>query len=159
MGNTAPPGTTGAGLKEAAEILAKAKELMPGFEKETRSGPLQVIGRLMLGLAAIAAVSASVSGYLDWRATNSISESTHWLRWGLIALILLCLAGSVTLISFLAKRHPSLLSSPSEWSEKVHEVLVEPALMADLRTAVFDAVAKQRTEKEAKDRQEKEAEG
>ena len=71
-------------------------------------------------MAAIMAVCASVSGYVDSRGTAGISGSTVALRVALIVLIGICVLGSFQLIEFLAKDHPSLLSSPSEWSEKVH---------------------------------------
>lgn len=114
-------------IKDAAEVLKATKDLIPGMEKQGHVGPLQVVGRLLLGLAAILAFCVSASGFFDWKIGHGLSESTYWLRGGMLVLLGSCLLGSVILIGHLALNYPSLLSSPSAWAESVQPDLL-PAI-------------------------------
>ena len=92
----------------------------------TRSGPLQVMGRLYIGLTAILALSASVAAYMDMQiVTSNVSVITCILRCSLLTACLAGLIGTVVLVGFLAKRSPSLLSSPTEYAHTVHDRLMD----------------------------------
>src|SRR5205814_306207 len=100
---------------------------------------LQLIGRLFLALTIIVATAASVAGFLDWRMLLAmpanpspamsekfveLSSITHWLRFTVVGLVALVVFGGSWLLYFLARRHPALLSSPTEFDPRVHESLL-----------------------------------
>lgn len=119
-------------LKVLKEVSATPPEAKP-VERETRSGPLQVLGRLYLGLTAIVAAAASLSAFVDWRVLHSVSTATTVLRLCLGIVVLVGVAGSCLLVWSLAERHPALLSSPSEFDSTVHgQLMDETASTAEL---------------------------
>ena len=117
---------TGEALKVCSEATKAASEKGP--PSETRSGPLQVVGRLFLGLAAIVAASASICGYIDLRLMKGISTTTSLLRVLLFSVVSVGVVGATWLVFFLARRHPSLLSSPSELDPTVQPRLMDEAI-------------------------------
>ena len=130
--------------KSVKSLSEAARVVKPGHSADSQratrsSGPLQVVGRLYLGLTAIAAASAGVAGYIDTTMRLAApSESTLWLRYvagGAIALgCLVCL----WLVRYLSVHRPWALSSPSEFSPDVHSEMlydVEVEESGDKRSA------------------------
>lgn len=127
-------------LKPIAEVVKAVAEAIkavgsptaPNPEKSApvRGGPLQVVGRLYVALAAIVALAASAAGYIDMRAfdaSKTISPTTHALRCVVIVVVVGGLGAGLWLVWFLANRHPSLLFSPTEYSGSVHASLMDRA--------------------------------
>lgn len=122
-------------IRDIISSLLKSKQEPP--QQQSRSGPLQIAGRMVLGLAAIVALAASVSGYFDWRIGRSeVHWSTCCLRLTLVVLIGFCVVGITALIYFLTKRHPTLLSSPTELDARVHQQLMDVTKGKDYITAI-----------------------
>jgi len=118
-------------LDIAKQVVELAKELASGIAPEgekaaessnrtTRGGPLQVVGRLYLGLTTIAALAATAAAFIDGRSSNSVGWETTGLRILVALAVFGGLAGGAWLVYFLAKRHPSLLLSPTEFTAEVH---------------------------------------
>lgn len=118
-------------LKSTAELVKAATAAIrptPDDDEgqiKTRSGPLQVIGRLYVSIIIILAASASAGAYIDLKVGHGIATSTLCLRFVLILSSVLGLAGGGWLLWYLVKKRPSLMFSPTEYSPAVH-----PSLMA-----------------------------
>ena len=117
------------GAITAVADLAKTVLGKPG---KRPIGPFQIIGRLLLGLVAISASLASVSGYIDSLPRSEklleVSRSTVSLRYfaggGIAALIAFC----IVLTIILAIRHPLYLSNVSDLSEEAQNLLSKPTI-------------------------------
>lgn len=101
-------------------VVAKERE---GEERSkssnTRSGPLQVVGQVLVAQTTVLAIASSVAAYFDHLADHHISWETHLLRILLAATVLVGLVGGLLLLGFLANRHHSLLFSPTELSANI----------------------------------------
>lgn len=129
-------------LKEVSSLVKVLTDLLStlriqnDIKPTSRSGPLQVLGRLYFALTAILALFASTSAYLDIVARGSPKEpfvqviqalagGTHirpetvCLRWSVIAAVAVGLLGVVVAIFILLLGRPHLLFSPSEYSADV----------------------------------------
>ena len=104
-------------VKEAAALVQAATDLVQGkSEKDkpsTRSGPLQVAGRLYLSLTALLAVFATGAAYFD---DGKISSTTTHLRYAVLVAVFLGITGVALLVWHLARKSPSWLSNPAEFS-------------------------------------------
>lgn len=104
-------------VKEISALVKAVTELVHDkSEKEkpsTRSGPLQVAGRLYVSLAALLALFATGSGYLDGGA---ISCTTTILRFGVLIAVAFGIFGVCGLVWYLSRKSPSWLSNPAEFS-------------------------------------------
>ncbi len=112
---------------ETVRSVLDADKDEEGSKAGTRGGPLQVVGRLFVALATIAAIAASASAYFDIHqtATAPISCPTLVLRVLVVVVVAIGAFGGVALVWFLASRNPSLLSSPTEFATSVHQGLME----------------------------------
>lgn len=135
----APASLIGETAKTLLELTKALKELGESNDKSpARSGPLQILGRLSLGLAVLLTTAASVSGFLDWQIVRTMpSDASHevwaafaqllhvtwWMRFGVVVLVVVPLVGGFWLIWALFKKHPMLLSSPSELNPTVLDLL------------------------------------
>lgn len=116
---------------KVVEAVSKLLEAVPKFitaaqspETVTRSNPLQIIGRLLLGLVIITGLAGSASGLIDWYSASAPHWSTYFLRATLALMVLACLAFSIVLTWYLAK-HPALLINPVELAPTVQAQWLE----------------------------------
>jgi hypothetical protein len=100
-------------IVEAVQKILTTIHVVPPPERKARSGPLQVVGRLIFGLTVITALAASASGLIDWYSGSDPHWSTYVLRGALALLVLVCLGFSVLLVWHLT-RHPTLLVNPGD---------------------------------------------
>lgn len=118
--------------KEVLELVKAASETVKTLTSKedkgqhegqaARGGPLQIVGRLLIALATILALASSASAYFDHAGT--VTWTTHALRALLFLVAFFSAAGGIWLVVFLASRHPSLLSSPTEYAASVHTELM-----------------------------------
>lgn len=108
-----------------ALVLVSQKVTERGEHEETRSGPLQIVGRLFIAQATILALASSAAAFFDTHQSNpQVSTETHLLRWLLAATAISSLVGGAVLIRHLANRHTALLFSPTEYAGSMHATLI-----------------------------------